>query len=102
MLKTPLTEPKQIEHVLNERRLLGAAKNQFCVHLEHAFQDYKHLYLLQEWIPGAALMSLKTQEAANSSSPIAFYTPDVLLRFCLLTYCCITSKFVGMLQLSCM
>lgn len=55
MHKSPLTEPKQIEHVLNERRLLAAARNQFCVHLEHAFQDYKHLYLLQEWIPGKHL-----------------------------------------------
>ena len=52
MQKAPLTEAKQIEHVLNERKLLGAAKNQFCVRLEHAFQDKKHLYLLQEWIPG--------------------------------------------------
>ena len=52
MHKAPLTEPKQIEHVLNERRLLGAARNQFCVRLEHAFQDQKYLYLLQEWIPG--------------------------------------------------
>lgn len=52
MHKAPLTEAKQIEHVINERKILGAANSRFCVSLEHAFQDASHLYLLQEWVAG--------------------------------------------------
>jgi serine/threonine protein kinase len=52
MHKAPLTEPKQIEHVVNERKILEAANHIFCVRLVQSFQDAKKLYLLQEWIAG--------------------------------------------------
>lgn len=53
MHKAPLTETKQVEHVVNERRILGMATHPFCVCLHRAFQDTKELYLLQEWVGGA-------------------------------------------------
>ena len=53
--KAPITKVKQIDHVLNERRLLEAAGSNFCVRLLGAFQDAKDLMLLQEWVGGAFL-----------------------------------------------
>ena len=52
MHKSPLSETKQVEHVVNERRILGAADHAFCVRLLRAFQDTNELYLLQEWVGG--------------------------------------------------
>ena len=52
MHKSPLSETKQVEHVVNERRILGAAAHPFCVRLLRAFQDTNELYLLQEWVGG--------------------------------------------------
>ena len=47
MHKAPLVEAKQIEHVLNERRILGEAQHPFCVGLVGAYQDPNSLFLLQ-------------------------------------------------------
>jgi len=47
MHKAPIVESKQIEHVLNERRILQEASHQFCVKLCGAYQDRNSLYLLQ-------------------------------------------------------
>jgi hypothetical protein len=47
MHKAPINEPKQIEHVLNERRILEEATHPFCVRLCGAYQDRNSLYLLQ-------------------------------------------------------
>lgn len=47
MHKAPIIEPKQIEHVINERRILEEASHPFCVKLCGAYQDRDSLYLLQ-------------------------------------------------------
>ena len=52
MHKSPLNEGKQVEHIVNERKILGAADHPFCVRLVRALQDTNELYLLQEWIGG--------------------------------------------------
>ena len=48
---------KQVDHILNERRLLEAAGSAFCVRLMAAYQDEKDLMLLQEWVGGDSLLS---------------------------------------------
>ena len=50
--KAPITKMKQVDHILNERRLLEAAGSNFCVRLMAAYQDQKDLMLLQEWVGG--------------------------------------------------
>ncbi len=52
MHKAPIQESKQVEHVVNERRILEEATHQFCVGLVRPFQDKTCLYLLQEWVGG--------------------------------------------------
>lgn len=46
MHKNPITDNKQIEHVINERLVLESTKNPFIVDLIAAYQDSKSLYLL--------------------------------------------------------
>jgi hypothetical protein len=47
MHKAPLVEAKQIEHVVNERAILGELQHPFLVGLVGAYQDATSLYLLQ-------------------------------------------------------
>lgn len=47
MHKAPITESKQVEHVINERKILQEASHNFCVRLCGAYQDRNSLYLLQ-------------------------------------------------------
>jgi hypothetical protein len=47
MHKAPIVEAKQIEHVANERAILGELSHPFLVGLVGAYQDATSLYLLQ-------------------------------------------------------
>ncbi len=48
MHKAPIVESKQIEHVINERKILEeACVHPFCVRICGAYQDRNSLYLLQ-------------------------------------------------------
>lgn len=53
LFKAPITEKKQVEHVVNERKAGQAAgAHPLCVRLHAAFQDDRCLYLLQDFVPG--------------------------------------------------
>ncbi len=52
MFKAPITESKQVEHIVNERRILEEATSEFCVGMVRAYQDRNCLYLLQDLVPG--------------------------------------------------
>lgn len=52
MHKAPLVEAKQIEHVANERAILGEVSHPFLVGLVGAYQDAASLYLLQVCVGG--------------------------------------------------
>ena len=76
MHKAPILESKQIEHVLNERRILEeASSHPFCVGLVRAYQDKPCLYLLQEWVGG------------QSCSPSQRLVKGGLTLSCTISYC---------------
>jgi hypothetical protein len=63
MHKAPIVESKQMEHVVNERRVLEEANYGFCVQLKGAYQDKRSLYLLQVCYVKAFLGSVARKEA---------------------------------------
>uniref|UniRef100_A0A383VZL0 cGMP-dependent protein kinase n=1 Tax=Tetradesmus obliquus TaxID=3088 RepID=A0A383VZL0_TETOB len=79
MHKAPLVEAKQIEHVVNERAILGELQHPFLVGLVGAFQDATSLYLLQEWVPGGELFHHLDIEGSFSDATACFYAANVLL-----------------------
>ncbi|KAJ9511424.1 hypothetical protein QJQ45_029916, partial [Haematococcus lacustris] len=97
MHKAPITETKQIEHVINERRILEEASHPFCVQLCGAYQDRNSLYLLQvleadalhwqwaapspisEWVPGGELFHHLDLEGAFDENTAMFFAASVLL-----------------------
>jgi serine/threonine protein kinase len=79
MHKAPIVESKQIEHVLNERRILEEANYPLCVQLKGAYQDKRSLYLLQEWVPGGELFHHLDLEGAFDEPKAMFFAANVLL-----------------------
>ncbi|GMH33287.1 hypothetical protein BSKO_01121 [Bryopsis sp. KO-2023] len=79
MHKGPITESKQVEHVVNERQILEEANHPFCVRIVSAFQDEASLYLLQEWVPGGELFHHLDLEGSFDEATAMFYAATVLL-----------------------
>ncbi len=79
MHKAPITESKQVEHVINERRILQEASHPFCVQLCGAYQDRNSLYLLQEWVPGGELFHHLDLEGAFDEPTAMFFAASVLM-----------------------
>ncbi|GIL52865.1 hypothetical protein Vafri_8639 [Volvox africanus] len=80
MHKAPIVESKQIEHVINERKILEeACAHPFCVRICGAYQDRSSLYLLQEWVPGGELFHHLDVEGAFDEPTAMFYAANVLL-----------------------
>jgi cGMP-dependent protein kinase len=77
--KAPLTEGKQVEHVLNERAVAGSCDHPFLVRLAGAYQDAAHLYLLQEWVPGGELFHHLDVEGSFSDAAARFYAANVVV-----------------------
>lgn len=52
LCKAKVVRLKQVEHSLNEKRILHAINFPFIVNLLHAFQDPVNLYMVMEFVAG--------------------------------------------------
>ncbi|XP_063718473.1 cAMP-dependent protein kinase catalytic subunit beta-like [Symsagittifera roscoffensis] len=84
--KQKVVRLKQVEHTLNEKRILACISFPFIVKMAFSFKDNSYLYLALEYVNGGEMFSHLRKSGRFSESRSRFYGSQVLLAFEYLHY----------------
>ncbi|XP_059166222.1 spermatozoon-associated protein kinase-like isoform X3 [Physella acuta] len=78
--KEKVVRTKQVDHTINEKRLLGSVGNfPFIIRLVMAFKDTTNLYMVMEFSPGGELFRLIRRKGRIPEAWAQFYSAQVVL-----------------------
>ncbi|VDN97008.1 unnamed protein product [Rodentolepis nana] len=77
--KAKIVKLKQVEHTLNEKKILSCIDFPFIVTLKSYFKDNANLYMALEFINGGELFSLIRREGKFKEDTARFYGAQVVL-----------------------
>jgi protein kinase A len=81
MKKSEVVRLKQVEHTLNEKKILDIVDFPFLVNMLGSFQDSQNLYFIMEYVQGGELFSLLRRSQRFSNSVGRFYAAQVVMAF---------------------
>eukprot|EP00731_Ephydatia_muelleri_P018041 Em0011g81a len=79
--KQKVVKLKQVEHTLNEKRILASISFPFLVGLDYHFKDFSYLYMVMEFVSGGEMFSHLRKVGRYSESHARFYAAQVTLCF---------------------
>lgn len=79
--KTQIVEMNQVDHALNEKRIIRQLSHPFLVHCYSAFHDPQNLYFVLEYVHGGELFSYLRQSGRFENKVAQFYSSEVVSAF---------------------
>ncbi|XP_067136515.1 cAMP-dependent protein kinase catalytic subunit beta-like isoform X2 [Centruroides vittatus] len=79
--KQKIVKLKQVDHTLNEKRILDAINFPFLVNLKFYFKDNINLYMIQDFIQGGEMFSHLRRLGRFSENFATFYACQVVMSF---------------------
>ncbi|XP_049772023.1 cAMP-dependent protein kinase catalytic subunit 1-like [Schistocerca cancellata] len=77
--KSRIVKLRQIEHTLNEKKILQALRFPFIVYLEYSFMDSNYIYFAMPFVSGGEMFSLLRKSGKFEETQSKFYAAQVVL-----------------------
>jgi len=81
LVKRQIIESKQVEHTINEKKILETLDHPYMVNLIGSFKDNRNLYIILEYVCGGELFSYLRQCKRLPNHVARFYAAEVVLAF---------------------
>ncbi|XP_065324809.1 cAMP-dependent protein kinase catalytic subunit alpha-like isoform X3 [Gordionus sp. m RMFG-2023] len=79
--KQKIVKLKQVEHTINEKRILQAINFPFLIHMENTFKDNSNIYMVLEYVPGGEMFLHLRKLNRFSEAHAKFYGSQIILSF---------------------